>query len=140
MQPIIQIQNLSFSYPDGHRALKDVHLEVYPGEKVAAVGPNGAGKSTLLLHLNGILRGRGKVSVAGLEVNSRNARAVRAQVGLIFLDPPTFSNSKRMSDNFDLQRDHVQLIRRAVELLEEDGLLIFSNNFRRFKMDLEGMG
>jgi 23S rRNA (guanine2445-N2)-methyltransferase / 23S rRNA (guanine2069-N7)-methyltransferase len=63
----------------------------------------------------------------------------KERYGLIFLDPPTFSNSKRMSDNFDLQRDHVQLIRRVVELLEKDGLLVFSNNFRRFKMDLEGL-
>ena len=63
----------------------------------------------------------------------------KERYGLIFLDPPTFSNSKRMSDNFDLQRDHVGLIQRAVGLLEEDGLLIFSNNFRRFKMDLEGL-
>jgi 23S rRNA (guanine2445-N2)-methyltransferase / 23S rRNA (guanine2069-N7)-methyltransferase len=63
----------------------------------------------------------------------------KERYGLIFLDPPTFSNSKRMSDNFDLQRDHVQLVRRVVELMEEDGLLIFSNNFRRFKMDREGL-
>jgi cobalt/nickel transport system ATP-binding protein len=87
VDPIIQIENLSFSYPDGRTALQDIYLEVDAGEKVAAVGPNGAGKSTLLLHLNGILRGRGSVSVAGLEVNGKNVRAVRAQVGLIFQDP-----------------------------------------------------
>jgi cobalt transport protein ATP-binding subunit len=86
-QPIIQIQNLSFSYPDEHRALEDIHLEIDAGEKVAVVGPNGAGKSTLLLHLNGILHAQGIVRVAGLEVNGKNARAVRAQVGLIFQDP-----------------------------------------------------
>ncbi len=55
--------------------------------------------------------------------------------GLIFLDPPTFSNSKRMADSFDVQRDHVTLIRHAMALLEADGALIFSNNFRRFKLD-----
>ena len=84
---IIQIENLSFSYPDGHPALEDIHLEIDPGERVAAVGPNGAGKSTLLLHLNGILHGRGTVRVAGLEVSKKTARIVRAQVGLVFQDP-----------------------------------------------------
>lgn len=59
--------------------------------------------------------------------------------GLIFLDPPTFSNSKRMEDNFDIQRDHVELIQKTAALLEPDGVLIFSNNFRRFKMDEAGL-
>lgn len=54
---------------------------------------------------------------------------------LIFMDPPTFSNSKRMADVLDVQRDHVQMIRGAMALLRPDGLLIFSNNYRRFSMD-----
>lgn len=59
----------------------------------------------------------------------------QAQYDLIFLDPPTFSNSKRMLDVFDVQRDHVALIRDAVRCLTQDGTLIFSNNFRKFKLD-----
>ena len=55
--------------------------------------------------------------------------------GLIFIDPPTFSNSKRNEEDFDVQRDYVELIRLAGKLLTKNGLLIFSNNFRRFKMD-----
>lgn len=55
--------------------------------------------------------------------------------GLIFLDPPTFSTSKRMEGTFDVQRDHVGLIRATLDLLEPDGVLIFSNNLRRFSMD-----
>jgi 23S rRNA (guanine2445-N2)-methyltransferase / 23S rRNA (guanine2069-N7)-methyltransferase len=55
--------------------------------------------------------------------------------GLIFLDPPTFSTSKRMEGTFDVQRDHVGLIRQAAALLEPDGVLIFSSNFRRFRLD-----
>ncbi|WP_338040443.1 class I SAM-dependent methyltransferase [Methylocucumis oryzae] len=54
---------------------------------------------------------------------------------LIFLDPPTFSNSKRMQDAFDVQNHHVELIRQAASLLTEQGVLYFSTNFRRFKLD-----
>jgi 23S rRNA (guanine2445-N2)-methyltransferase / 23S rRNA (guanine2069-N7)-methyltransferase len=54
---------------------------------------------------------------------------------LIFLDPPTVSRSKRMQGEFDMQRDHVELIRTTLLHLAPGGLLIFSNNFRRFKLD-----
>jgi 23S rRNA (guanine2445-N2)-methyltransferase / 23S rRNA (guanine2069-N7)-methyltransferase len=54
---------------------------------------------------------------------------------VIFLDPPTFSNSKRMGEStFEVQRDHVALIGAAAKLLARDGVLLFSNNFRHFKM------
>ncbi|WP_375177647.1 bifunctional 23S rRNA (guanine(2069)-N(7))-methyltransferase RlmK/23S rRNA (guanine(2445)-N(2))-methyltransferase RlmL [Marinobacter mobilis] len=56
---------------------------------------------------------------------------------LIFMDPPTFSNSARMNNVLDIQRDHSTLIRQAMARLVGDGLLIFSNNFRRFKLDAE---
>jgi 23S rRNA (guanine2445-N2)-methyltransferase / 23S rRNA (guanine2069-N7)-methyltransferase len=54
---------------------------------------------------------------------------------LIFLDPPTFSSSKRMHDTFDVQGDHVELINKVTALLESGGELIFSNNFKKFILD-----
>jgi 23S rRNA (guanine2445-N2)-methyltransferase / 23S rRNA (guanine2069-N7)-methyltransferase len=54
---------------------------------------------------------------------------------LIFLDPPTFSNSKRTEGVLDVQRDHVGMIRRSMQLLRPAGRLIFSTNFTRFKLD-----
>ena len=54
---------------------------------------------------------------------------------VIFLDPPTFSNSKKMDSVLDIQRDHGDMIRNAMARLAADGVLIFSNNFRKFKMD-----
>lgn len=83
---IIEISHLSFSYPDGHQALRDVSLSVRAGERVALVGPNGAGKSTLLLHLNGILRGNGAVRVMGYEVVEPHLARIRALVGMVFQD------------------------------------------------------
>lgn len=59
----------------------------------------------------------------------------KAQYDLIFLDPPSFSNSKRMDGVLDVQRDHVQLIQQSMWLLDDDGVLLFSNNRRDFKLD-----
>ncbi|WP_370583981.1 bifunctional 23S rRNA (guanine(2069)-N(7))-methyltransferase RlmK/23S rRNA (guanine(2445)-N(2))-methyltransferase RlmL [Motiliproteus sp. SC1-56] len=61
------------------------------------------------------------------------------QFDLIFMDPPTFSNSKKMRETLDVQRDHVSLIRQAVARLAPGGELIFSNNLRRFRMDAEAL-
>jgi 23S rRNA (guanine2445-N2)-methyltransferase / 23S rRNA (guanine2069-N7)-methyltransferase len=58
---------------------------------------------------------------------------------VIFLDPPTFSNSKKMDDVLDIQRDHVQLLKLAARLLKDGGVILFSNNKRRFKLDEEGL-
>ncbi len=59
--------------------------------------------------------------------------------GLIFLDPPTFSRSKRMEDTLDVQRDHAALIADTAALLEPGGVLIFSTNLRRFKLDRDAL-
>jgi 23S rRNA (guanine2445-N2)-methyltransferase / 23S rRNA (guanine2069-N7)-methyltransferase len=61
------------------------------------------------------------------------------QFDLIFIDPPTFSNSKRMEQSFDIQRDHIQLMKNLKRLLRPEGTIVFSNNKRHFKMDLESL-
>jgi 23S rRNA (guanine2445-N2)-methyltransferase / 23S rRNA (guanine2069-N7)-methyltransferase len=68
-------------------------------------------------------------------LNEQAGAKHKPQFDLIFLDPPTFSNSKKMDEVFDIQKDHVQLIHDAVALLAPGGKLYFSTNFRRFKMD-----
>ncbi len=57
------------------------------------------------------------------------------QFDIIFIDPPTFSNSKKFQGTFDVQRDHAALINRAMNRLTADGVLYFSNNFTRFELD-----
>jgi 23S rRNA (guanine2445-N2)-methyltransferase / 23S rRNA (guanine2069-N7)-methyltransferase len=63
----------------------------------------------------------------------------RERYDLIFLDPPTISRSKRMTQELDLQRDHVALIRSTLLRLQPGGLLVFSNNFRKFRLDAAGL-
>ncbi|MEB3766158.1 bifunctional 23S rRNA (guanine(2069)-N(7))-methyltransferase RlmK/23S rRNA (guanine(2445)-N(2))-methyltransferase RlmL [Acinetobacter sp. MD2] len=59
------------------------------------------------------------------------------QYDMIFIDPPTFSNSKKFYGTFDVQRDHVSLLKRAMNRLSADGVVYFSNNYRGFEMDEE---
>ena len=62
-----------------------------------------------------------------------------SRYGLIFLDPPTFSNSKHLNNNLDVQRDHVTLIRAALNCLNYGGVLLFSTHYQRFKMNTEAL-
>ena len=64
-------------------------------------------------------------------------REDRTRYGLIYVDPPTFSNSKRSAADFDVQRDHAVLLNACADRLEPGGMLVFSNNFKRFKLDEE---
>jgi 23S rRNA (guanine2445-N2)-methyltransferase / 23S rRNA (guanine2069-N7)-methyltransferase len=57
----------------------------------------------------------------------------------IFIDPPTFSNSKRMEDSFDVERDHVAMLTDLIKILNPGGEIIFSNNKRKFKMEIEAL-
>ncbi|QWC85924.1 energy-coupling factor ABC transporter ATP-binding protein [Nocardioidaceae bacterium] len=84
----VSLRSVGHVYPDGHRALEAVDLEVAAGERVALLGPNGAGKTTLVLHLNGILEASvGEVEIMGLPVPGPRLAEVRRRVGLVFQDP-----------------------------------------------------
>ncbi len=81
----VEVEDLSFHYPDGTLALTDISFRIAPDEKVALVGPNGSGKSTLLLHLNGILRSAtGSIVIGGLPLSDEALGRIRASVGLVF--------------------------------------------------------
>ncbi len=88
MSKYLKINNLSYSYPDGHEALKDISFSIQKRESIAILGPNGAGKTTLILHLNGILGNlSGKIEVDGLKYTTENIAKIRETVGVVFQDP-----------------------------------------------------
>jgi ABC-2 type transport system ATP-binding protein len=89
VQPVISIQNLSKTYASGHPALKNINLDIRPGEIFALLGPNGAGKTTLISIICGIVNpGTGQVLVDGHD-NISDYRAARSRIGLV---PQELSN------------------------------------------------
>jgi cobalt/nickel transport system ATP-binding protein len=85
--PIV-IKNLTYTYPDGTKALNNINLSIEANERVALIGANGSGKSTLQLHLNGIiLPQEGSIRVGQWLVNTENLREIRNFVGLVFQNP-----------------------------------------------------
>ncbi|MEM2562346.1 MAG: ATP-binding cassette domain-containing protein [Candidatus Bathyarchaeia archaeon] len=123
----IETINLSFTYPDGTKALENVNLTIEKGEKVAILGPNGAGKSTLIYHFNGLLMPTsGKVKVLGREVSKENIDFIRQKVGLVFQNPddqvfaPTvFQDVAFGPINLGLPEDEVKRrVKWALEVME----------------------
>ncbi|HGJ65593.1 TPA: ABC transporter ATP-binding protein [bacterium] len=87
MKKVIEIRELGYSYPDGTTALKDINLNVFENETLGIIGPNGAGKSTFLLHLNGLLQGKGYISILDIELKEKNLKKIRSKIGIVFQDP-----------------------------------------------------
>jgi 23S rRNA (guanine2445-N2)-methyltransferase / 23S rRNA (guanine2069-N7)-methyltransferase len=125
-----------------------LNLFAYTGTATVHAAAGGA-KSTLSIDLsrtylewaqrNLTLNGFGSWNHEFLQADCRQWLAEAshgdARFDLIFLDPPTFSNSKRMEGVLDIQRDHSELIEACLKLLSPDGLLLFSTNAQRFRLD-----
>jgi cobalt/nickel transport system ATP-binding protein len=86
MTPIIEVRDLHFPYEDGTKALDGISFALDAGETVALFGANGSGKTTFVLQLNGILSGRGSVTVCGVPVTKDNLVTVRSKIGMVFQD------------------------------------------------------
>jgi len=84
----VKIEGLTYTYPDGNRALEGVNLEVKKGERWAVLGPNGAGKSTLLHLIAGLKRpASGSVEVPGRGIEGKRRKGNIPGVGILFQDP-----------------------------------------------------
>jgi cobalt/nickel transport system ATP-binding protein len=86
MSALIEVENLRFRYDDGTEALRGIDFCLTDGECVALLGANGSGKTTFALHLNGLLKGEGRVTVCGMPVNSKTLAEVRRKIGMVFQD------------------------------------------------------
>jgi energy-coupling factor transport system ATP-binding protein len=86
--PLIKVEGLDYSYPDGHAALEGVSFSVERGDFTAIVGANGAGKTTLASLISGVLQPpRGKVFLDGADVAALSAPAIAEKIGHVFQNP-----------------------------------------------------
>ena len=126
-----------------------LNLFCYTGSASVHAGLGGA-KTTTSVDMSRTYLEWAERNLSVNKLTGRNHRLIQAdclnwlahtdeQFDLIFIDPPTFSNSKRMDVSFDVQRDHLELMKHLKRLLRLQGTIMFSNNKRGFKMDVDGL-
>ena len=122
MTKYLEVNNLSYSYPDGHEALKNISFVLDKKESLAILGPNGAGKTTLILHLNGILGNLDKeIKVSNFEYTDENIADIRKTVGVVFQDP-------------DDQLFMPTVVEDVIVKPKQGKILIFSNGIMKHKV------
>ena len=131
----LSTKNLSYTYPDGTHALKNINMEIYKGQKVAIMGPNGAGKSTLFSHFNGLTEptsGHIEVDGKAIKYDKDTLLEVRQKVGIVFQDPndqlfaPTVKEDVAFGPmNLGLDYDEVE--KRVTEALTMVGMEQYMN-------------
>jgi len=125
---VITVERLSFAYPDGTQALRNISLSIRNGESAGIIGANGAGKSTLVNHLNGWLRPQsGTVKVEGSRSTGKNQENLRRMVGLVFQNPDDQLFMTRLFDDIMFGPGNLGLPRQESEaeaerLLRDFGL------------------
>ena len=126
---MIRFENVSYSYPDGTPALRNINMGIRKGEYIGIIGKNGSGKSTLSLHLNGLLRPqKGKVMVRGMDTGDFSKhQGIRKIVGIVFQNPETQFVGRTVEEDLAFGPENLCLppaeIRRRVDrALAETGL------------------
>ena len=128
----IDVRGLSFSYPDGTKALRGVDFQLSAGESVAVFGANGSGKTTFLLHLSGLLRGEGEIRIGGRSLDDGSLAEIRRKVGYVFQDSddqlfmPTVLEDVAFGP-LHQGLDAAEAIRRAEEIIATLGIAHLAN-------------
>ncbi|MDD2439621.1 MAG: ABC transporter ATP-binding protein [Methanosarcinaceae archaeon] len=124
----ISVESLNYAYPRNKKALENINIEVFEGEKVAIIGPNGAGKTTLFLHLNGTIKSPQKnVKIFGKSIGDMEIGARIREVGIVFADsddqlfmPTVYDDIAFGPTNMGLSKEEVD--KRVSYAIEKVGL------------------
>lgn len=123
-EPILQVNDLHYSYDDNQMALNGVSVSIYPGEKIAVLGSNGAGKSTFFLNINGVLSPeQGEIFYQGTKITKKSLPQLRKNIGIVFQDADNqiIASSVRAEVSFgpmNLKLPREEVIRRVNMAME----------------------
>ncbi|WP_291574144.1 energy-coupling factor ABC transporter ATP-binding protein [Clostridium sp. UBA4548] len=137
---IIELNNLTFSYSDGTKALNNLNLKIERGKKISFLGINGAGKSTLFLHLNGILKPtKGEIVFNNmpLKYSQKELKKIRQKIGIVFQDPDIqlFSANVYQEVSFgamNLNLEKAEVIRRVDKALQDTNVFEYKHKPTHF--------
>ena len=116
MDPVIEVQDLHFSYPSGVKAVDGISLSIHKGEFIAIMGENGAGKTTLVKHFNGLLRpSKGHIRVDGDDISPMSVAALSRKVGLVFQNPDDQLFSENVEDEIGFALHNFGFSKEVVE-------------------------
>ncbi len=143
--PIVSINNLTFQYPNGQFALKNITLEICKGEFIALMGKNGAGKTTLAKHFNGLHKPKsGDVIVNHMNTKQYSTAQLASQVGYLFQNPQIqiCTNSVQEEVSFALKAKKLskgEIARKVSQLLDKMALTEFAQNhpYKLSKSDIQ---
>lgn len=137
---IIELNNLTFKYSDGTKAINNLNLKIERGKKISFLGINGAGKSTLFLHLNGILKPtKGEIlfNKVPLKYSHKELKKIRQKVGIVFQDPDIqlFSANVYQEVSFgamNLNLEKTEVIRRVDKALQDTNVFEYKHKPTHF--------
>lgn len=123
--PILELEHISYKYPDGTIALQDISLTIEKGKKIALLGNNGAGKSTFFLHLNGILKPTSGVmrwKGENLSYSRKEMSLLRKHVGIVFQNPDSQLFSTTVYEDITYGPRNLKLSAKEIEKVGQDAM------------------
>ena len=131
--PLITVNHVEYSYPNGSIALKDINLNIYKGEFIAIMGKNGAGKTTLIRTLNGLIRpNKGNLYIEGINLSSKSIASLSKKVGIIFQNPNHQLFANTIEDEIEFSLKNLGLTKEEInakikEVLKKFNLMKYWN-------------